>query len=267
MSKYTTEVRFICETKSGLTESTDASNVDTVIANSWNKIFTTKTYFFDETYRSVLCSKILKHYYLREICCETVGIWQLWMNTKLEEIMPYYNQLYDSARIKFNPMYDVDLTRKHDGNSKQDKTQTSDDTRKVSGNRDNSITSSGSRSTETSDNETNRNLFSDTPQGAITGIENETYLTDARKITDSKSGSGTENTNTTEKSGSDYTETENKTGNIDGTVNSTEAYVESISGKQGGGSFSSMLNEYRTTLLNIDMQVIKEFEDLFFGLW
>ena len=267
MSKYTTEVRFICETKSDLTESTGASNVDAVIANSWNKIFTTKTSFFDEAYRSVICSKILKHYYLREICCETIGIWQLWMNTKLEEIMPYYNQLYESASIKFNPMHDVEITRKHDGSSKQDKTEISGDTRKVSGNRDSSVSSSGSRSTETSDNETNRNLFSDTPQGAITGIENETYLTDARKITDTKNGTGNENTNSNEKTGSDYAETENKTGNVDGTVNSTEAYIETISGKQGSGTFSSMLNEYRTTLLNIDMQVIEEFSELFFGLW
>lgn len=267
MSKYTTEVRFICETKSGLTESTGASNVDTVIAKSWNKIFTTKTSFFDEAYRSVICSKILKHYYLREICCETVGIWQLWMNTKLEEIMPYYNQLYESARIKFNPMHDVDLTRKHDGNSKQNKTQSSDDTRTVSGNRNSDSTSSGSRNTDTSENEVNRNLFSDTPQGAITGIENENYLTDARKITNTKNGNGTEESRASENNNSNYGETENKTGNVDGTVNSTEAYVESISGKQGSGSFSSMLTEYRTTLLNIDMQVIDEFEELFFGLW
>lgn len=253
--------------KSGLTESTGANNVDTVIANSWDKIFTTKTSFFDEAYRSVLCSKILKHYYLREICCETFGIWQLWMNTKLEEIMPYYNQLYESATIKFNPMHDVDITRKHDGSSQQDKSETNGGTREVSGNSDNNITNSGNRSTATSDNETNKNLFSDTPQGAITGIENETYLTDARKITDTKNGSGNESTNNSENSGNNYEETENKTGYADGSVNSTEAYIETISGKQGSGTFSSMLNEYRSTLLNIDMQVIDEFSQLFFELW
>ena len=113
VSKYTTEVRFICESKSGLAESKGCDNVDEVLENSWNKIFTTNCTFFDETYRSVLCKKILKHYYLREICSETVGIWKLWMNTKLEEIMPYYNQLYESAKIEFNPMHDVNLTREH----------------------------------------------------------------------------------------------------------------------------------------------------------
>lgn len=45
MSKYTTEVRFICEEKSGLDISVNSNDVNNVIANSWNKIFTTNTPF------------------------------------------------------------------------------------------------------------------------------------------------------------------------------------------------------------------------------
>ena len=99
MSKYTTEVRYICEQKSGLEESKGFNSVDGVIGKSWDKIFTSKVNFFDEDYRQVICKKILKHYYMREIGCETVGLWMLWMNTRLEEIMPYYNQLYESAML------------------------------------------------------------------------------------------------------------------------------------------------------------------------
>ena len=214
MSKYTTEVRFICENKSGLEISGGSGDVDSIIANSWNKIFTSKALFFDEEYRSIPCQKILKHYYLREICCETVGIWTLWMNTRLEEIMPYYNQLYDSAKIKFNPMHNVDLTSKHDrnveGTSKEDETRTDNTTgkRTLTGNRDTDNTSVGTRNTTNSSDETKRDLYSDTPQGAITGLENENYLTNARKITDNVNGTGNKETNTTEKSGTDYSETE-----------------------------------------------------------
>jgi len=50
-------------------------------------------------------------------------------------------------------------------------------------------------------------------------------------------------------------------------VNSTENYLETIVGKQGTESYSSLLSKYRETFLNIDMQVINEFNDLFFGLW
>lgn len=279
MSKYTTQVRFICESKSGLEVSGGSGNVDNIIAGSWNKIFTSKAPFFDENYRSVLCSKILKHYYMREICCETVGIWTLWMNTRLEEIMPYYNQLYESAKIEFNPMHDVDLTRKHERNVEGTKeengtrTETSDGKRILTGNRDTDTNGNGTRNTTSGSDETKKDLYSDTPQGAITGLENEKYLTNARKITDNVNGTGNEETNTTGKSGTDYTETENTDSNVNGETintgssNTMEDYLETVIGKQGTESFSSLLNKFRETFLNIDMMVIEEFSDLFFGLW
>lgn len=259
MSKYTTEVRFICESKSGLEVSGGSSDVDKIIANSWNKIFTSKTPFFDEEYRSVLCQKILKHYYLREICCETVGIWSLWMNTKLEEIMPYYNQLYESAKIKFNPMHDVDLTREH----KRTENETASGNRDTTNNNTTNITSSGTTNRTTTSDETKKDLYSDTPQGSLTGVENETYLTNARKITDSVNGSDDASVNNTEKNVGVSTGKETTSSN----VGTTEDYLETLVGKQGTESFSSLLNKFRETFLNIDMMVIEEFSDLFFGLW
>lgn len=311
MSKYTTEVRFICESKSGLENSSGADNVDEVIAGAWNKIFTSKAPFFDESYRSVLCQKILKHYYLREICCETVGIWKLWMNERLETIMPYYNQLYESELIKFEPLNDVNLTRKHDrtvdGTEERNgetsdtangtreitnngtKNTTNNGTREVTGTNDTKETGTSDTTTSAESNETKRDLYSDTPQGAITGLENENYLTNARKITDNVTNSGSEDTGTTRNIDNDYTEndttnntentttnnTENMTTNdtktgtnkVTGTSNTTEDYLETLIGKQGSGTYSKMLMEFRDTFLNIDMMVIDEFKDLFFGLW
>lgn len=279
MSKYTTEVRFICESKSGLENSAGADNVDEVIAGAWNKIFTSKAPFFDENYRSVLCQKILKHYYLREICCETVGVWMLWMNERLESIMPYYNQLYESEMIKFDPLNDVNLTRKHDrtvdGTEERhgETSDTSNGTREVTGTNDTKETGTGKTTTSASSDETKRDLYSDTPQGAITGLENENYLTNARKITDGVTSSGNEDTNTTKNTDNDYTEnettnnTKNGTNNVMGTSNTTEDYLETLVGKQGGVTYSKMLMDFRDTFLNIDMLVIDEFKDLFFGLW
>lgn len=235
MSKYTTQVRFICENKSGLTNSVGCDNVDEVISGAWNKIFTSKISFFDENYRSVLCQKILKHYYLREICCETVGIWKLWMNERLETIMPYYNQLYESAKIDFNPMHDVDLTREHKRTENEEAT----------GN----ITSTSNSNSNSTNN--GKELYSDTPQGSITGLESNTYLTNATI---------TENT-------SENTASLNNENNTTNNINTTEDYIETITGKQGTESFSRLLNEFRETFLNVDAMVIEEFSDLFFGLW
>lgn len=247
MSKYTTEVRFICESKSGLSESKGFGSVDEVLNGSWDKIFTSKVSFFDEKYRGVLCKKILKHYYLREIGCETVGIWLLWMNTKLEEIMPYYNKLYESELIKFNPMYDVDWNRK--GNKTGN--ESGSGSRSTSGNNSGTNTQSGTSSN------TRKDLYSDTPQGALTGVESETYLTNARKVSDS--GETGVNGSTT----GSYEDSESSSNKVD----TTEDYVESVSGKQGGSSYSKLLNEFRETFLNIDMQVIEEFDEMFMGLW
>lgn len=279
MSKYTTEVRFICEQKAGLEGSVGASDVDEVLSKSWNKVVTSNFVIFDESYREKLVSKVLKHYYLREIGAETVGVWMLWMNTKFEEIMPYYNQLYESAKLKFEPFYDVDYTRssqrdvtetEHGGYENKGQTQSdgsSTDTGKTGNTRTGKTTEVGSTGG------TSKDLYSDTPQGALTGVESETYLTNARKITES----GNSNTDV------DETVTDAGTSEVKGvnsqTVNSTlnntnaksgtkgDAFSEDVRGKMGGGSYSKMLIEYRDTFINIDMQVIDEFKDLFFGLW
>ena len=247
MSKYTTQVRFICENKAGLLESVGSDKVDEVIANSWDKVITTKCEMFDESYRQILFSKVLKHYYLREIGAETVGIWQMWMNARFEELMPYYNQLYKSALLEFNPFYDVDVTRIREGKGEASGT--------TSGSVDTKVT--GTNETSGSSDNKEYNLFSDTPQGALTGVDNEQYLSDARKVTDeSENHSVTSNNVTT---GSD---SNGVTNNI-----SSEHWTETVKGKQGSANYSSLLKQFRETMLNIDLMIINEFEDLFMQLW
>lgn len=247
LSKYTTQVRFICESKSGLNESMGFLSIDEIISKSWDKIFTTKVTFFDENYRKIICSKILKHFYLREIGAETFGIWQLWMNTKLEEIMPLYNQLYESCNLKFNPFFDVNLTREHKGKGN---TISNGDNKSVN----NTTVNANS---VTHNNGVNRDLYSDTPQGALTGVENETYLTNARKNIDEN----TTNTNTNTNS------VNSETNNNKTEASTTDEYIETIVGKQGSKNYNALLKEYRETFLNIDMMIIKEFNDLFLNLW
>ena len=115
MSKYTTEVRFICETLAGFDMSQGYGKVSDILDNSWNKVFDFDFPIFDETYRSVLCKKILMHYYTREIGLETVGLWKLKLETKMNEIMPYYNKLYQTETYNFNPLYDTDYSKTHEG--------------------------------------------------------------------------------------------------------------------------------------------------------
>ena len=104
MSKYTTELRFICENYAHLNKSEGYNSVKNILDNSWDKVFDFDFPIFDENYREPLCKKILRHFYTKEICEETVGLWKLRLEDRMNEIMPYYNQLYDSELISIEPL-------------------------------------------------------------------------------------------------------------------------------------------------------------------
>ena len=163
MSNYTTQVRFICETEAGLSESVGYNSIDDVLDKSAMKVFSFNFPIFDENYRKALCIKILRHYYTREIGEETYGLWKLRLEARMNEIMPYYNQLYDSELLKFNPLHDIDITTQHLKHNNGD----SETIGNATGNSD-SVT---------------RNRYSDTPQGGLVGVENDSYLTSAEKDT------------------------------------------------------------------------------------
>ena len=331
MSHYTTEVRFICEQYAGEFTSSDYSTVESIIENSRKKIFDFDFPIYDESYRSVLETKILKRYYTREIGFETVALWKFWLNKRLNEIMPYYNQLYKSTLLEFNPFYDVDYTTTNNANKKYDeknsktnnsngnslrtdnlKTSTSgtdnstrtDNLKTVSsGTNKNTRTDNLHTATENTEDATNNNtrydLYSDTPQGALTGVNEENYLTNARKTTDNRTdhrsnsgtttNTGTQTIDSSNNEETDYTGTQkndstnsqetNYTGtqgnevtnasNENGTRNFTDTsdYLEHVAGKRNGASFSAMLNEYRNTFINIDVMIINELADLFMNVW
>ena len=85
MSKYTTEVRFICEEAAGLKESKGYEDVNQIVQTAYPKIFDPSLVFYDEETKTRLLPKILLHYYQREIGFETVGLWKLKINQKLRE--------------------------------------------------------------------------------------------------------------------------------------------------------------------------------------
>ena len=271
MSAFTTQIRFICESKAGLKESVGYDNIAQVIAGARPAIFDFPYPIFDETYRAVLETKILKHYYTREIGEETYGLWKLRLDTKMNEIMPYYNQLYKSTLLEFNPLYDVDINRTHNATRKG--------TEILNGNVDTNgqvIASTNANNTTTSDNTTdqtstngNTDKYSATPQGGLDGLMQDKYLTNARMITgndtlNSKVHTSTDNMidSTTDTSTNMTTATKNNT-----TINNTEDYLESVKGKQGTQSYASMILEFRETFLNIDMMVINDLSDLFMNIW
>lgn len=283
MSEYTTEVRYICESYASCDASKDYMSIDEILDKSCGKVFDFHFPIFDENYRKTLECKILKHYYTREICAESVGLWKLFLNRRLNEIMPYYNQLYKSELIKFNPLYDIDITTSSNTKNNSQKTNKED-----SSSSDKTTLSSTGKTTKTGTEESSGNssgsnksndekwvLYSETPQGSIANLDNMTYLTNARKNTDSSTSSDTRNSSSKSKNNDNITSenkgtndvTRSSTFNSNGNVNTTEEYLQTVQGKHGGNSNSKLLMEYRQTFLNIDMQIINELENLFMLIW
>lgn len=279
MSKYTTEMRYICETEAGLSDSVGYSKIKDVIAKAIPKIFDFDFPIFDENYRNVLETKILKHYYTREIGLETYGLWKLKLDTKLNEIMPFYNQLYKSALLEFNPLYEVDYSKtgNRDSSGTRDNTENNsesyDESADTNESHDESTTNSNDGTLTKGTTTTTTNYFSDTPQGAISNVIDGTYLTNATYNVAGNTGSdNTSNSGSVDYEGSSKSKNE-KDGSRKGSKTSnsnltdTESYLESVRGKMSSKSYSALLMEYRETFINIDMMLIEELSDLFFGLW
>lgn len=242
MSKYTTEVRFICETLAGLTESEGFDSIDDIIEKSYAKFFDFDFPIFDEEYRPILEKKIIRHFYTREIGDETVGLFMLHLSAKLNDIMPYYNQLYKSELIELNPITDVSYSK-----SGSESISASESTLS-------SLSTSENNSTSEYHSNSMWNMYQDTPQNQLAGVESLEYLTNA--TLDKDHGQSASNNRT------DVTSTGK--GSLDRT--DFKRYFEKFEGYRNNNP-SKLLSDYRDTFLNIDLMIIGELEKLFFQLW
>lgn len=263
MSKYTTQVRYICENAAGLLHSAGFDDVNRIITAAAPKIFDFDWPIFDENYRLPLEIKILRHFYTREICEETVGLWKLRLQDKLQLIMPYYNKLYNSELIEFNPLYDVDYQKSGSKTGSRDSTDSAEKNRTES--KTGTITKSGTDSIDdqtttettgtisdagtvttsgtigdvvsgqTSDTTTTSgekwDLYNDTPQGSIQNIAitDNSYLTNARKNTDDTTDTTTSTNSTTATKTTDMQDSKTDTKTYDTAVDVTRDYEKTAS--------------------------------------
>lgn len=335
MSTYTTQLRYICEQYAGLTESATYTQTPSVIAAARPKLFDFSYPIYDSSYKSSLETKIINHFYLREIGAETASQFKFMLSRTMNEIMPYYNKLYKSADMEYNPFYDADYYREHKGEdtkksqkaNSEEQTETGNTTQSntYSGDTDSTTTktlnlqdltthntsdtktlnTSDTKTLNTSDTKTlntkDTTRKSDTPQGGLTGIEGNDYLSEAiitdktgtetiaRTGTETLARTGTETdaktgTETTARTGTDTTvldETQSGASSTTGTssstsqkeasgtenINGTDTYLDHIYGKMGSISYSKLLQEYRDALINIDMMIINELEVCFMNIY
>lgn len=335
MSKYTTELRYICESLSGLEKSKGFNDIDTIVKNSRDKIFNFQYPFYSLETKINFETDFLKCYYTREICEETFGLWQLRLQNKLNLIMPYYIELYKTLDLEYNPLLDTDITTNYTKDSKGNNKGTVDKTdngssktntsikntektnatnsTNTTNNTKNNSTEKSSRETKGTENGTNEHSsnstvtkkntdrFSDTPQGGLTSLENNTYLTNGRIIDDTTKTNFSENNknsattngtdtvtgsveNTVTETGQNTTtinndvtnNTENNISNTTSLISNTasentatnnESFTQRVQGKSSNKSYMEMISEYRKNIININRAIIDDLSDLFILLW
>lgn len=292
-ASYTMDVRTICETYANVESPgwSDQTTVDTIIDSAIPKVFNFSYPIFSEDYRNVLEHHILQHFYTREIAFQTVGRWKLGLQQKLNDIMPYYNKLYESQELDVDPFNNIDVTETSEssGNTTSKNNTTRNGTSVTAGTSETNDTADGTSGTETNGKTTTNNsqettsshtdAFSDTPQGTLSNVDNLTYLTNYRKIgennnvTDAGEQTTTgnadvtthdetnSNTKTNTQTETDSTETES------GETTNSGNYTKTIKGKNTGTSYSELITAYRETFLNIDMMIIEELEELFLQIY
>lgn len=178
---------------------------------------------FDEEYRNILTGKIVEHYWNREIGHETIDMFRMRMRTKLNEIMPFYNQLYKSTEIPYEALSTINL--------KTESRNTTSGTESTT----------GSATGESESVAESRAVNSTTPQTMLAG--NEDYASSA-----ADSGSSNIGTSKNDSEANSSSAAESDSDSL-------------VSGYQG--TPADLIMRFRDSLINIDLMVIRDLEELF----
>jgi hypothetical protein len=211
---------------------------------------------FDADYKKVFETHFIRTFFTREIGFETEGLFKFHLETWLLVNMPYYNKLFESELITFDPLTNtkIDTTQKKTNDKTQTRSSTTDST--------NNGTSEQTSNSDSTDNQFARHLESNTPDSrlTITTDDGKGVIEYASQIQEN-TNSNTKTSNVT--SSATAEDTANVTSSGTGEINEIEDYLESKVGKIGDQTFAAMLNEYRTSILRIEKQIFKEMQELF----
>lgn len=247
MSKYTTQVRYICETLSGETD------INSAISKSVPIIFN-YDYGLLADFRSVFEPSFLRHYWVREIGCETYALWQLQLLDRLSILAPKYNRLWELANIDYNVLDTHTLTSSDNTLSNQ---LTSNVLDTVNSNKTN-VTSQTNSNQDTNNNELSK--FSDTPQSTVDNLLSGKYLTNATSKDNNSTSTNYSDTKTNTDSNGKIT-TNNNTSDTTNTQKNTL-----VCGRYGTAP-SDLISKATNAIITPVSQLINELETLFINIY
>lgn len=190
---------------------------------------------FDEEYRETLNTNIKNYFWYREIGTETVDQFVRMLNNRMLLIMPTYNQLYESARLKYDPLVTVDL--KTISHQESDTTGTGN------------VTGRSDTTSNVSNDSRSQSINSDYPAAML-----------------SPSGDyASSGSHSTAKTATDNEAASRSSEDSKSRSESEQDATSSTVGRQG--SAAALVLEYRETIINIDLMIIQELDSLFMRIW
>lgn len=195
---------------------------------------------YNEEHRETLNNMIINHYLMSEIGQETPELFRIYLNNTMNEIMPRYNLMYkalDEYYAQQSLLGNIDLTT----------------TETISGT--NNQTNSGTDTVKNYINQSGKNIRMDTPQGELALQDIDAQTVYATEASISKAiANGDDNKTVTEHGAI-----------IDSTNSQTR--TNHVHGNNGGKYSLDIINQMNDSIYNVDAQIIKELQPLFFGLY
>jgi hypothetical protein len=233
-----------------------ATNLRDKIELARTKIFDFEYPFFDETKRKDFETDFIRNFFMREIGFETEEYWKFQLENYLRINMGYWNNMFKSELIQFDPLNNTKTDSSHDVTNDQTMNGSSETKGSSTGN------SSQNTNANVTEDDFQRRIQSDTPDTRLALTTN-----DGQGVIEYANNIEEDNANNTKASNSSAlgssTETSDATSTANQTTNEKESAVSHKEGKIGVQSFSKMLQEYRETFLRIEKEIFREMNQLF----
>ena len=227
---------------------------------------------YDEAYRKDFETHFIRYFYMKHIGFETASLFKMELETWLIINMPYYNRMFESENIKFDPLVNTALTVKNDKQIDNTRDFESENNATTTRSIDDETVTDTNTTSNGEDDNFNREIFANTPNNrlTLTTMDGEGILEYASTITENNSNS--KNANTTDSNGKTIANTKMNQADINGTTNNTTSQLLEDStytkvGKIGVGSYSKMISEYRATFTRVENKIFKEMSDLFLQIY
>lgn len=232
MAKYTIELRKICKLygRDEVENWFKSYDIENYLTPTQIEVLQKNNVWSKER----LATKIVDHYFMREIGFETPALFKHYALVTMQEIMEKYLLLIYTKFLEYNPLSSVDYDETY--------------TREIQGEAENTGNSKSNSNSETS----GLGIHSDTPQ---TNIKKSDYL----------NGNYATTVDASESESSIHDETNTSSNGKSKTI---EKYTHHMEGDNGVIVTNQYLvREFRELATSYDLEIIKELNTLFMGLY